>query len=67
MHHFIISDCVKIVCMLIAEVPKLVDKYMTGELPINHYITHQFQGVESINDAMHVLHDGKCLRAVVTY
>ena len=50
-----------------AEVPRLVDRYMTGELPIDHYITHQFRGVESINDAMHVLHDGKCLRAVVTY
>ena len=40
---------------------------MTGELPIDHYVTNEFTGVESINDAMHVLHDGKCLRAVVKY
>ena len=48
-------------------VPDLVVKYMTGELPIDHYVTNEFTGVESINDAMHVLHDGKCLRAVVKY
>lgn len=40
---------------------------MDGVLPIEHYITHDFQGVESINEAMEVLHGGKCLRAVVKY
>jgi S-(hydroxymethyl)glutathione dehydrogenase/alcohol dehydrogenase len=40
---------------------------MTGELPIDQYITHEFQGVESIDAAMHILHEGKCLRAVVKY
>jgi S-(hydroxymethyl)glutathione dehydrogenase / alcohol dehydrogenase len=49
------------------EVPELVEKYLGGELPIEHYITHTFQGVESIDDAMHILHEGQCLRAVVKY
>ena len=41
--------------------------YLNGELPVEHYVTHTFKGVEKINDAMHLLHDGGCLRAVVTY
>jgi S-(hydroxymethyl)glutathione dehydrogenase/alcohol dehydrogenase len=49
------------------EVPQLVDQYLAGALPIEHYITHEFRGVESIDEAMHLLHDGGCLRAVVRY
>ena len=50
-----------------SEVPYLVDKYLNGTLPIDHYVTHTFKGVEAINDAMSLLHDGDCLRAVVEY
>lgn len=50
-----------------SQVPGLVEKFMAGELPIEQYITHEFQGVESIDAAMHILHEGKCLRAVVKY
>ncbi|EDQ90365.1 uncharacterized protein MONBRDRAFT_20739 [Monosiga brevicollis MX1] len=50
-----------------SEVPKLVESSMKGELPIEQYITHRFQGVEQINDAIEALHSGDCLRAVVTY
>ena len=49
------------------EVPQLVTQFLNGELPIEHYITHEFQGVEQIDTAMHVLHEGACLRAVVKY
>lgn len=49
------------------QVPQLVDRYMAGDLPIEPYITHEFKGVESINDAMLVLRQSQCLRAVVTY
>ena len=49
------------------QVPQLVERYMAGELPIEPYITHEFKGVESINDAMFVLRQSQCLRAVVTY
>ena len=49
------------------EVPGLVEQYLAGDLPIEQYITHEFQGVESIDAAMHILHEGQCLRAVVKY
>jgi S-(hydroxymethyl)glutathione dehydrogenase/alcohol dehydrogenase len=40
---------------------------MAGTLPIDQYITHEFQGIEQIDAAMHILHEGVCLRAVVKY
>jgi len=49
------------------QVPQLVDKYVSGELPIDHYVSHEFNGIEHVNEAMHLLHEGKCLRAVVKY
>lgn len=50
-----------------SEVPGLVEMYMKGELPIEHFITHELTGVESINEAIKMMHDGGCLRAVVKY
>ena len=49
------------------EVPKLVEQTLSGELPISHYVTHTFEGVDKINDAIHTLEGGECLRAVVSY
>jgi len=49
------------------DVPMLVDRYLAGELPADHYITHTFKGVEANNDAIAALHSGTCLRAVVQY
>ena len=49
------------------DVPLLVERNMKGELPIDAYITHNFEGVEKTNDAIHALHSGSCLRAVVKY
>ncbi|GMH47191.1 hypothetical protein TrLO_g14634 [Triparma laevis f. longispina] len=49
------------------DVPKLVNKYLEGELPIEQYITHTFEGVEKTNEAIDALHSGDCLRAVVKY
>lgn len=40
---------------------------MKGELSIDHFITHNFKGVGATNDAVHALHGGDCLRAVVEY
>jgi Zn-dependent alcohol dehydrogenase len=48
-------------------VPQLVDQYLAGTLLIDHFITHQLQGVESINAAIDMMHESKCLRAVVKY
>jgi len=49
------------------DVPLLVDRFMKGDLPIDDYITHEFDGVENTNAAIEALHDGTCLRAVVKY
>ena len=49
------------------DVPKLVEKQLAGELHIDHYITHVFEGVDKTNDAIDALHSGSCLRAVVHY
>lgn len=49
------------------DVPKLVDRMMSGELNIDHYITHVYDGVDKTNDAIEALHSGDCLRAVVQY
>ena len=49
------------------DVPLLVEKFMSGKLPIDDYITHEFGGVHSTNDAIDALHGGTCLRAVVKY
>ncbi len=49
------------------DVPKLVQRCIEGKLPVDHFITHKFDGVENTNDAIEALHGGKCLRAVVKY
>ena len=45
----------------------LVDKCLCGELPVDHFITHNFKGVGKTNDAIAALHSGECLRAVVEH
>lgn len=47
------------------DVPKLVNKVITGEMPIDDYITHTFEGIEDVNKTVDALHSGKCLRAVL--
>lgn len=49
------------------DVPKLVERMMSGEIPVDQYITHTFDGVQTTNDAIDALHCGECLRAVVHY
>jgi S-(hydroxymethyl)glutathione dehydrogenase/alcohol dehydrogenase len=49
------------------DVPRLVKEYLGGQLPIDHYVTHTFTGVEHIPEAVEALHSGDCLRAVVKY
>jgi len=50
-----------------SQVPGLVEDYMNGNLKLDHYITHRFDGVEGVHDAIHALHGGECLRAVCSY
>lgn len=47
------------------DVPKLVNRVVTGEIPIDDYITHNFKGIETVNESIDALHSGECLRAVV--
>ena len=49
------------------DVPKLVQRSLDGEIPIDHCITHVFDGVKMMNDAIVALHSGDCLRCVVRY
>lgn len=49
------------------DVPLLVERFLAGKLPIEDYITHNFDGVEGTNNAIDALHGGSCLRAVVKY
>lgn len=49
------------------DVPVLVQRFMEGGLPIDHFITHTFDGVDKTNAAIDALHSGDCLRAVVKY
>mmetsp|Transcript_40088 Transcript_40088/g.55703 ORF Transcript_40088/g.55703 Transcript_40088/m.55703 type:complete len:382 (-) Transcript_40088:185-1330(-) len=47
------------------DVPILVDRYMNKEIKLDEYITHSFK-LDQINEAFDLLHEGKCLRAVIT-
>jgi S-(hydroxymethyl)glutathione dehydrogenase/alcohol dehydrogenase len=47
-------------------VPKLVEKYMSGSTKLDKYITHQMK-FDEINEAFELLHQGKCLRCVLSY
>jgi len=37
---------------------------MRGELPIDDYITDNFDGIDNVNKSIDALHSGNCLRAV---
>ena len=47
------------------EVPRLVQTVMRGEMKLDSYITHTFEGLEGVNGAIEALHGGDCLRAVI--
>jgi len=47
------------------EVPQLVQTVMRGEMPLEDFITHRFNGLEHVNKAIEALHSGECLRAVI--
>ena len=47
------------------DVPKLVNKVMLGEMPIDKYVTHEFDGLDQVGKLAEVMHGGTCLRGVV--
>ena len=48
------------------DVPKIVDWYMDGKINIDDLITHKMP-LEKINDAFHLMHEGKSIRSVVEF
>ena len=48
------------------DVPKIVDMYADGKIQIDPLITHQMP-LDKINDAFHLMHEGKSIRSVVVF
>ena len=48
------------------DVPKIVDWYMNGKIEIDPMITH-VMGLEEINTAFDLMHEGKSIRSVVVF
>jgi len=48
------------------DVPKIVDWYMEGKINIDDLITHVLP-LDRINEGFDLMHEGKSIRAVVTY
>jgi S-(hydroxymethyl)glutathione dehydrogenase/alcohol dehydrogenase len=48
------------------DVPKIVDWYMAGKINIDDLITHVLP-LERINEAFDLMHDGRSIRAVITF
>ena len=46
------------------EVPRLVQTVMRGEMKLDPYITHIFQGLEGVNDSIKALHEGKVFQII---
>ena len=48
------------------ELPGYVDKYMDGEIKIDDFVTHTM-GLEDINTAFDLMHEGKSIRSVINF
>jgi len=49
-----------------SELPAYVDKYMGGEINLDDMVTHTM-GLEDINKAFDLMHEGKSIRSVVLF
>ena len=47
-----------------SELPDYVERYLAGEFKLDDFITHTM-GLESINDAFELMHEGKSIRSVI--
>ena len=48
------------------DVPKIVDWYMDGKIEIDDMVTHTM-GLDAINDAFDLMHEGKSIRSVIHF
>ncbi|AXR07745.1 S-(hydroxymethyl)glutathione dehydrogenase/class III alcohol dehydrogenase [Salinimonas sediminis] len=49
-----------------SELPGMVEQYLNGEIPLKTFITHTM-GLDDINHAFELLHEGKSIRSVVHF
>ena len=49
-----------------SQLPGMVDQYMQGEITIDPFITHTM-GLEDINKAFDLMHEGKSIRSIIRY
>jgi len=49
-----------------SQLPGMVDQYMDGEIKVDEFITHTM-GLEDINKAFDLMHEGKSIRSVIHY
>ncbi|WP_211112631.1 S-(hydroxymethyl)glutathione dehydrogenase/class III alcohol dehydrogenase [Azospirillum sp. SYSU D00513] len=49
-----------------SELPGYVDRYMQGEFELDTFITHTM-GLDQINHAFELMHEGKSIRSVIQY
>ncbi|MFV8572269.1 S-(hydroxymethyl)glutathione dehydrogenase/class III alcohol dehydrogenase [Marinobacter sp. SBS5] len=49
-----------------SELPGIVERYMQGEFKLNDFITHTM-GLEGINEAFDLMHEGKSIRTVIHF
>ena len=49
-----------------SELPGYVDMAQRGEIPLDTFITHRM-GLEDINKAFDLMHEGKSIRSVILY
>ncbi|OUS29071.1 S-(hydroxymethyl)glutathione dehydrogenase/class III alcohol dehydrogenase ['Osedax' symbiont bacterium Rs2_46_30_T18] len=49
-----------------SELPEYVERYLQGEFKLDHFITHTM-GLEGINDAFDLMHEGKSIRSVIHF
>jgi Zn-dependent alcohol dehydrogenase len=49
-----------------SELPDFVERYMSGEIQIDPFITHTYK-LQDINKAFQVMHEGKSIRSVILF
>lgn len=49
-----------------SQLPGIVEQYLNGDIPLKTFITHTM-GIEEINSAFDLMHEGKSIRSVVHF
>lgn len=49
-----------------SQLPGMVDEYMKGDLKVDEFVTHTM-GLDDINKAFDLMHEGKSIRSVIIY